>query len=211
MATERREPFRQALGELRRRLRDDTFASGDRIAAKEVADDLRLSPTPVREALSRLAGEGLLEERRGDGFFVPVLAPADIAALYHLSEQLLLFSQSAPQARPRDMLSLALPLNEDPVRAVERLFWAWVGESGSRVAIDTYRNIMARLAPIRRREAAFIPDLSQEAEALLRLADAPQDPRRLAAIRDFHARRFPLVEGLCRLFTSNNPDANPPI
>jgi len=86
---ERLEPFRQALGDLRRRLREGDLEPGSRITAKEVAEGLRLSPTPVREALSRLAGEGLLEERRGDGLFVPELSATDVAGLYRLSEQLL--------------------------------------------------------------------------------------------------------------------------
>ena len=90
MVPERLEPFRQALVDLRRRLRDGALEPGARVTAKEVAEGLKLSHTPVREALSRLAGEGLLEERRGDGFFVPELSAADIAVLYRMSEQHLL-------------------------------------------------------------------------------------------------------------------------
>jgi type IV secretory pathway protease TraF len=48
MAIERLEPFRQALVELRRRLRDGGLEPGARITAKEVAESLRLSPTPAR-------------------------------------------------------------------------------------------------------------------------------------------------------------------
>jgi DNA-binding GntR family transcriptional regulator len=62
---------------------------------------VKLSPTPVREALSRLAGEGELEERRGDGFFVRRLSAADLIPLYEMSEQLLLISEGATHARLR--------------------------------------------------------------------------------------------------------------
>jgi DNA-binding GntR family transcriptional regulator len=58
MATERLEPFRQALVDLRPRLRDGVLQPGARVTAKEVAEGLKLSPTPVREALSHFARLG---------------------------------------------------------------------------------------------------------------------------------------------------------
>src|ERR1700761_5648772 len=84
MAANHVEPFQRALSQLRERLRDGAFPPGTRIAATEVADTLKLSATPVREALSRLAGEGLLEDRRGHGFFLRPLSALDIADLYRL-------------------------------------------------------------------------------------------------------------------------------
>ncbi|MFZ5721586.1 MAG: GntR family transcriptional regulator [Pseudomonadota bacterium] len=196
---ERREPFRQALVDLRRRLRKGDLAPGTRITAKEIAEALRLSPTPVREALSRLAGEGVLEERRGDGFFVPDLSAADIAALYRLSEQLLLMSQRTMRPSPRDLRLSESGTDDDPIRRIERLFLAWAAESGSRVTIEAYRTVAVRLAPVRRREVELIDDLAQEAEGLLRLADPARRRARPAAIQTFHRRRAALVEQLADL------------
>jgi hypothetical protein len=197
--TARLEPFRQALVDLRRRLREGDLEPGARITAKEVAEGLRLSPTPVREALSRLAGEGLLEERRGDGFFVPELSAADVAVLYGLSEQLLLMSQGAGRPARLDARAPEPPADEDPVRSVERLFLAWIGESASRVIVDAYRSAAIRLAPVRRREVVLIDDLAQEAEPLLRLADPARREARPAAIQAFHKRRVALAERLADL------------
>jgi DNA-binding GntR family transcriptional regulator len=199
MTAEKLEPFRQALVELRRRLRDGLLEPGARITAREVADSLKLSPTPVREALSRLAGEGLLEEHRGDGFFVPELSAADITVLYRMSEQLLLMSQGATRAQHRDARIFEPVADEDPIRAVERLFLAWAAESNSRVTIEAYRTVSIRLAPVRRREARLIEDLDREAEALLRLADLSARRHRPAAIQTFHKRRVALAEPLARL------------
>lgn len=207
MATERLEPFRQALVDLRRRLRDGGLEPGARITAKEVAEGLRLSPTPVREAMSRLAGEGLLEERRGDGFFVPELSAVDIAVLYRLSEQLLLLSQGSARAPHRDARPAALPADADPVRAVERLFQAWMSESSSRVTSETYRTVSIRLAPARRREVQLIDDLALEADALLQLGDPAARRRRPAAIQAFHRRRVALAEPLARLLEPPAPEA----
>ena len=61
------EPFHVALATLRERLRTGAYRPGVRITAVDLADELRLSNTPVREALARLAGEGLVEDRRGQG------------------------------------------------------------------------------------------------------------------------------------------------
>jgi DNA-binding GntR family transcriptional regulator len=199
MTAEKLEPFRQALVELRRRLRDGLLEPGARITAREVADSLKLSPTPVREALSRLAGEGLLEEHRGDGFFVPELSAADITVLYRMSEQLLLMSQGATRAQHRDARTFEPVADEDPIRAVERLFLAWAAESNSRVTIEAYRTVSIRLAPVRRREARLIEDLDREAEALLRLADPSARRLRPTAIQTFHKRRVALAVPLARL------------
>src|SRR5947209_1572479 len=105
------EPFAVALGELRARLRRGAFRADERLAATDLAGEFGLSATPVREALSRLAGEGLLEDRRGLGFFVRRLSRADIAALYRLSLTHLLL---ALDARP----ALAGP-DLRPARAAE--------------------------------------------------------------------------------------------
>jgi DNA-binding transcriptional MocR family regulator len=198
MTTVKLEPFRQALVELRRRLCDGRLAPGDRVPAREIADSLKLSPTPVREALSRLAGEGVLEERRGDGFFAPRLSAADVIALYRISEQLLLISQGF-RAQHFAVRRFEPPMDDNPVCAVERLFLAWAAESSSRVTIETYRAVSLRLAPVRRREARLIEDLTAEAEALVQLADPSARRRRPGAIQAFHKRRIALADALAGL------------
>ena len=62
------EPFHVVLRHLRDRLQRGVLPPGAHITAVDLADELRLSTTPVREALSRVAGEGLLEDRRGHAF-----------------------------------------------------------------------------------------------------------------------------------------------
>ena len=199
MTTERLEPFRQAMVELRRRLRDGVLAPGNRVTAKEIADSLKLSPTPVREALSRLAGEGLLEGRRGDGFFVPELSTADVVALYRMSEHLLLISQGTTGAQRQDVRVFEPAPDEHPIRAVERLFQAWAAEATSRVTIEAYRTVSIRLAAVRRREAQLIEALDAEADMLLQLADPSARRQRPAAIQTFHKRRVALAAALARL------------
>lgn len=197
MSPSRVEPFQMALRDLRERLREGILPPGARITAKEIAEALNLSPTPVREALSRLAGEGILEDRRGDGFFVRGLTASDIADLYRMSLALLATAQEADRKPHRDLTQPSgLQEGEDPVRAVERLFSAWVAESASRILMDEHRVLALRIAPVRRLEHHFIDDLRSEAEDLLALADSEGRPGRLAALEGFHDRRIALAERL---------------
>ncbi len=197
MSSGRVEPFQLALRELRERLREGLLPPGTRITAKEIAEALNLSPTPVREALSRLAGEGILEDRRGDGFFVRWLTAPDIADLYRMSLALLTTAQDADRQPHRDLAQAAgLKDGEDPVRAVERLFSAWVAESASRILMDNHRIVALRLAPVRRVEHHLVADLRSEAQSLLALADGDGRPARLAALERFHDRRVGLAERL---------------
>ena len=58
LAGKRRDTFGLALNELRVRVRDGRAAPGTPLMVSDLAEELKLSPTPVREALAWLAGEG---------------------------------------------------------------------------------------------------------------------------------------------------------
>jgi len=49
---------------------DGRLVPGSKINKKELSEALAVSPTPISEAVSRLAGEKLLEQRARQGFFV---------------------------------------------------------------------------------------------------------------------------------------------
>lgn len=81
-----RDPFGQALFMLRRMLRDDGLAPGQHLPINDISVALGLSASPVREALSRLCGEGLVEERRGLGYFTRAMPTEDIVGLLELEQ-----------------------------------------------------------------------------------------------------------------------------
>ena len=58
------------------------LAPGSRLRADELAKQLGMSRTPVREALGRLASEGFLERIPHRGFRVPEESIADLLELY---------------------------------------------------------------------------------------------------------------------------------
>ena len=65
---------------------------GRRIRLADVAGTLRVSNTPVREALIRLSTEGLIENRRGSGFFVPIPRVEEAVALFDASHLIVRWS-----------------------------------------------------------------------------------------------------------------------
>lgn len=60
----------RALTELRQRILSGEFKGGERLFEVPLAEMLNISRTPVREAMSRLAEEGLLERAKSAGFVV---------------------------------------------------------------------------------------------------------------------------------------------
>ena len=69
---------------------------GSRLSNRGVAKEVGISFTPVREALSRLVSEGLLEYRQGLGVFVPMSNIQEIRESYELRE--ILESEAASMA-----------------------------------------------------------------------------------------------------------------
>ncbi|MCQ4078953.1 GntR family transcriptional regulator, partial [Klebsiella pneumoniae] len=60
-----RDPYNDALTALAAFAGSGRFGWGEPLVATALAAELELSQTPVREALARLAGEGLIEHRPG--------------------------------------------------------------------------------------------------------------------------------------------------
>ena len=61
---------------------------GDRLSELALVEATGVSRTPVREALNRLATEGLIERRPGLGCFVRTMTAGEVAELYDLRELL---------------------------------------------------------------------------------------------------------------------------
>jgi hypothetical protein len=201
MADPQAEPFFIALNHLRERLQGGTLPPGARITGVDLADDLGLSTTPVREALSRLAGEDVVEDRRGQGYFVRRLNAADIADAYRMSLALLLIALD-PRRWQRNAPAPAVVFEgddlgaaSDPVAAVERLFARWVAATGSRLLIRNFRILQVQLGPVRRLEPTLLGELTAEAVALLQ-SEGLSRPDRLTRLRQFHAARIRVAEGL---------------
>lgn len=64
------------------------FGPGQRLVAMDIASELGLSRTPVREALSRLEQENLVARESGWGYVVKTMSFKDVMDLYRVRESL---------------------------------------------------------------------------------------------------------------------------
>ena len=80
--TTRLDPFGTALSRLRAWMANGRFLPGESLCIQDLAAEIGLSITPVREALACLAGEGVVVRRPGKGYVFPDLPPAEILDLY---------------------------------------------------------------------------------------------------------------------------------
>ena len=113
---------------------------GSRIRAADVAVVLRVSNTPVREALIRLSAEGLVDNRPGSGFFIPIPRVDEAAALFDACHLIVAWSlrrlietrlkprvngyaavEPAPrdQRRPADVAYLCAAFNQAVAAAID--------------------------------------------------------------------------------------------
>lgn len=99
-----RDPFGTALASLRTAI-EDGLAPGQHLSVADIAASLNLSTSPVREALSRLCGEGLIEDRRGLGYFTRATPLEDVLGLLDLEAAHIRPRRAAPatpvQPKPR--------------------------------------------------------------------------------------------------------------
>lgn len=168
---------------IRQMLREGRLAPGARLETSRLATDLGVSPTPVRDALQRLAGEKLVEARIGDGFHVPRYTESALRDLFEWHAALLSMA-----ARTVDIA--ALLEQERYGRAYERL--ASIVDDVSRAVPNrevgaALLNASDRLHPFRPGEEKVIADPDAEVAEL-----AAHKGGITAAIRRFHLRRMRL-------------------
>jgi DNA-binding GntR family transcriptional regulator len=75
-----------AVTEIRRRIRGGELVPGQRLVAAELAALLSISGGPIREALTRLAGEGIVDIQAHRGAIVRTQTPDDVAEIFALRE-----------------------------------------------------------------------------------------------------------------------------
>jgi len=85
-AIERTTLAQQAYQALRSAILSRRLPAGQKLVVRALAEELGLSPTPVKTALSTLAREGLVVHHPHQGYAVPELSGDDVAEIYALRE-----------------------------------------------------------------------------------------------------------------------------
>jgi DNA-binding GntR family transcriptional regulator len=187
-----RDPYERTLDILRRRLRAGAFGHGQPLQILKLAADMAVSSTPIREALARLAGAGLIE-RGATGYRTTRHDATSLRELYQLDETYALAALSSN--RPRDTrLDVILGRAEavastiDHVERTEALL-ARIATGDNRALAAARRNLWDRLAPFRRAEVLVFDDLDAETQALRTLLARDTGPPPAALIRAYYRRR----------------------
>lgn len=162
------------------------FLPGSPIHASKIAEELKVSTTPVREALNRLSAEGFVAARPGKGFFANILTLQEMIDLYELDCILLCHSLRLACVRNRGDHLLNRPQivapyvsahyrspherGEAAATLVEDLFEQLACLSGNSVLISMVRNVGERTHYIRAIELesdARASEILQELQHLL--------------------------------------------
>ena len=195
-----RDPFSRALQALRQRVRAGAFVEGEALTITDLARELDLSATPVREALSRLAGEGLIEDRRGRGYFGWRLDALDLAELYDLSALLvgaalttLIANNAAPP--PSAVVQTFAQLQETSPAAdvaalgADLLFGALVQAGGGRTLVTCHATLADRLGPARRVDIKVLDGVLEELAGLAAAFEAGDWMGLRTRVEAYHERR----------------------
>ncbi|WP_029416639.1 GntR family transcriptional regulator [Brevundimonas bacteroides] len=184
--TRRHDPFSSALASLRARIEAGRDAPGQPIVIQDEARRLRLSTTPVREALGWLCGYGLVERGPTGGFFAPRMEAADLADAYRF--RLTCLSAAAELGDPQ---VAATADSSGPVCAsVEGVMEDAVRATGSSALLSAYQRIASRLAPFRAAERAVLGEDDIDRSLLLRHPPEGAGPRWLEGLQAWHQRRI---------------------
>ncbi|ATC30640.1 hypothetical protein CA607_08635 [Caulobacter vibrioides] len=177
-----RDPFDRALTALRARLVRSGPLQGAPLLVTPLAAELGVSPTPVREALAWLAGEGVIARRAG-GYAAQVHDRRSLARLYELAGLLAdaVLAEATPEAAAR--AHLVVPRG-DPL--------AELSAEPASILDALLARIQAQLAPFRAAEDAVLDSLDRDgiARTVAEISRSDQGWRGLRVqVRRYYRRR----------------------
>lgn len=175
---------------LRARILDHGFRPGQRLDPALLAEEMSSSSTPVRDALNRLMGEGLVTARTSEGFHLPSIDQIELADMYAWATDIVKVAlRTGPSGPPAAGADEAWPRERAAhARATAELLARLTALSANPEHGLALASIQARLAQAYRAEADVLPGLDQEMLAL-GLATAANDRRRVNHLLDAWRRR----------------------
>lgn len=182
--------------QVRRALQSGRYVPGQWIDPGLLAAEFNTSLTPIRLALHRLVGAGLLEDHARGGMHVPL--PNEIAMRDHYDwmERLLLIAcdigpSPLPHKAARNLE--AVSPDDDLVKLTWHLFDAIAGATAQSSLYQAVKRTNDQLAPIRRAKQHLLEHRFEELSELIRYWHARDYPALGAALHDYHERRRQLV------------------
>lgn len=178
-----RDPFLRALDEIRVRALAGGYPPARPIIIIEEARRLGLSTTPIREALSHLCGEGLVDRGPSGGFLASRLDPGAVRDRYEFRLACLLAALDLTAGLPA--YGRLAPSGGE----LKALFESVVLSTGNTALVAAYHRVDRQLHQFQEAEANLLPDIEAEAERLLVLASEETQGAFREALRAHHHRR----------------------
>ncbi|WDS34744.1 GntR family transcriptional regulator [Pseudoxanthomonas sp.] len=191
-------------GQVRRGLQSGRYAPGQRIDPATLAAEFNTSLTPVRFALYRLVGEGMIHDHARHGFQVPLPTEMGMRDLYDWMERLLVMASELGNPRSPARQSPPPSTEDDLPKQTWKLFNAIARDTGRWSLHRAVKRANDRLAPIRRAKQDLIDHAAEELAELTRLWQAHDTTRLNAALHAYHERRKQLVPCIVALLTERS-------
>ena len=192
---------------LRESILTRVFSPGDRLDIKALATQLGVSGTPVKDAINRLAAEGLIDIRPRSGTFVAEISPGVVAETFQIRRALeCLAAETLVDRLTPDLLQrfsrlleeLDRPIKSEAdraehVRANTALHALIVEGSGNRRLFEVYTSLnapltIARVHSRRRPDARRLEQEHAEHRAIVDAIDARDREQLIRTLGD-HIRR----------------------
>lgn len=166
------------------------LGAGEQLEPAALASALNASITPVRDALHRLVGEGLVEAPRGDGFRTPLVTEIGLRSLYRWHGAMAELAARAPSHG----LGQAEREAEDIVERTEQLFLSIAGWSANPEHVAAVARAGERLRPARQAELAILTDSGEELGEIASASGDRDHGKLRVLIRRYHRSRERLVD-----------------
>ncbi|AGG87605.1 GntR family transcriptional regulator [Rhodanobacter denitrificans] len=193
-------------GQVRRALQAGRYTPGQRIDPAKLASEFKTSPTPVRFALYRLVGEGMVTDHARNGLHVPLLNEVALRNLYDWMERLLLMAcdiGEPPAIQKTGKLEL-VAADGDLVKLTWQLFDAIARATAHGSLHLAVKQANDRLAPIRRAKQGLLKNRFEELSELNRHWETRDIQALRSALSDYHERRKQLVPCIVALLSDGS-------
>lgn len=181
--------FERVYHALKEQLGGGRYAAGQQLEPVALSHELNASITPVRDALHRLVGEGLVEAPRGDGFRTLPVTEVGLRHLYRWNATLL---RLAARTRGGGQAAIRKIDSEPPratIEAAEHLFLAIAAQSGNPEHTAALARLNDRLRPVRQIELVMLPGCDAEISEMAACLAGDAMPELRHSLAAFHRRR----------------------
>ncbi len=208
---------------IRRAIVSRSFRPGQRLNIHELASDLGVSLTPVKDALTRLEAESLIHIRPRSGTFVAAVSPDDVAEAFDIrcALECLAAEKALPRATAADIadlralaLQIAGPVDDESKRLAHEsrnvdFHKRIIALSGSKRLMQMYDSLDThiQIARIHSRHGDWKTRVEAERDEHLAIVAAfeQRDPAGLGAALRHHILRA--AESLVRDLRQRNAEA----